>query len=217
MTPTSPARTSLTRLVVAAVIAANVAFVVLATAVDYPDVLTSPAAEALALVHSRRSVVTAAFALLVAATALLAPVALGFARRSRNQRWRLPAALGVSASVVQVIGLARWLVLVPFLDPAQARDVAVFAWANRWLGAVIGESLGYLLTAAWTVALIATARREVRTPALAATGLLLALMIAAGLLVPLGVPGADQANFAGYVGWSVWLVVLAVRVNRQPS
>jgi hypothetical protein len=39
-------------------------------------------------------------------------------------------------------------------------------------------------------------------------------VILAGLLVPLGVPGADLANFIGYVLWSVFLMVLALSRPR---
>jgi hypothetical protein len=46
-----------------------------------------------------------------------------------------------------------------------------------------------------------------------------AALVACGVLVPLDVPGADLANFAGYVLWSLWLLALAVaRVPAaQPS
>ena len=38
-----------------------------------------------------------------------------------------------------------------------------------------------------------------------------------GVLIPLGVPGTDFANFVGYVLWSVWLVGFAVVVWRAPA
>jgi hypothetical protein len=40
------------------------------------------------------------------------------------------------------------------------------------------------------------------------------VLIVAGVVIPLGVPGADAANFAGYVLWSLWLVALAWWVAR---
>lgn len=206
-----------TRLVVVAVVAANLAFGLLAAVFDYPDVLALPPAEALTLAHERLAAVTVGFALLVAATALLAPVALGLARHAMNQWRRTATVLGLGAAAGQVVGLARWVVLVPFLTPGQPADVATFALANHWVGAVLGERLGYALTAAWTVALIAGLRPGLRSRAVVVCGLLCALCIAAGLLVPLGVPGADEVNFAGYLGWSIWLLVLAVRLIRRPS
>lgn len=37
-----------------------------------------------------------------------------------------------------------------------------------------------------------------------------AALIAGGVLVPLGVPGADIGNFIGYVLWSLWLIWWAI-------
>jgi hypothetical protein len=45
-------------------------------------------------------------------------------------------------------------------------------------------------------------------------GLTAAALIALGVLVPLDVPGADFANFVGYVLWSLWLLALAVLMWR---
>ena len=41
-----------------------------------------------------------------------------------------------------------------------------------------------------------------------------AVLIALGVLVPLDAPGADGANFAGYILWSIWLVALGVILLR---
>lgn len=65
---------------------------------------------------------------------------------------------------------------------------------------MVGETLGYALTAAWTWAVA----RDV-------VGKSAAVLIAVGVLAPLGVPGVDLANFAGYVVWSLWLVWCGVR------
>jgi len=45
-------------------------------------------------------------------------------------------------------------------------------------------------------------------------GIAAAALIAPGVAVPLGLPGADVANFVGYLLWSLWLVALAVRLVR---
>jgi hypothetical protein len=41
-----------------------------------------------------------------------------------------------------------------------------------------------------------------------------AALIATGVLVPLGVHAAALTNFAGYVGWCLWLLALAVALWR---
>lgn len=80
------------------------------------------------------------------------------------------------------------------------------------LGTALGESVGYVLTALWTVLVVLAFTGRPRW--FAAVGLGSALLIASGALVPLGVPGVDLANFIGYVLWSLWLIILAVLLIR---
>lgn len=71
---------------------------------------------------------------------------------------------------------------------SEQRDQAAYTFdrLNLVLGTIVGETAGYLLTAAWTT------------------------------LVPVGVPGVDAANFVGYVLWSLWLIAFAVAIWRSP-
>jgi hypothetical protein len=41
-----------------------------------------------------------------------------------------------------------------------------------------------------------------------------AVLILSGLLVPLGVPGADSVNFAGFLLWTAWIVWFGVLLLR---
>ena len=80
------------------------------------------------------------------------------------------------------------------------------------LGTVVGETIGYALTAAWTVMVAIALRERVLGRVLSAVGLVAAALIAVGTVEPLDVPMAGLLNFVGYVVWSVWLVAFAVRV-----
>ena len=115
--------------------------------------------------------------------------------------------------MVQVIGLLRWPLIVPFLADRQNTDT--FETVHTTLGTVIGETLGYLLTATWTVLIIYAFAERLAGPWLKYLGLLAAALIAVGVFVPLDVPGTDLANFVGYILWSVWLVIFAVLIWRQ--
>lgn len=217
-------------LLVLAAAGANVAFAGLGATFDYPDVLGAPATAVLASFRDHQVAVSLWFALLLLAAALLAPVAVGVARQVADRWATRIVGLGVAAAAVQVVGLSRWLLVVPTLawqadDPARAADAAqAFESVGFALGTVIGETFGYVLTAAWTVAVVlamsatspsASARATRATTAFRAfraLGLTAAALIAAGVLVPFDVPGADLANFVGYVVWSGWLVWLAVRL-----
>lgn len=202
-------------LAMTATIAANASFALLGTAFGYPDVLADPPGDALAAFRAHQPAVMLGFGGLAAASALLAPVAWGLGRQAGSAaRWIV--GLGIAAAVVQVIGLSRWLWLVPTLawqatSPEHVASAsAAYESAGLWLGTVLGETFGYLLTGAWTVAVVIAFRRD--APAWSLLGGLAAAAILTGVLVPLGVPGADLTNFVGYVVWSIWLVWLAIRL-----
>ena len=199
-------------LVVAATVTLNAAFTVLGSVLGYPDVLAEPAADVLALVDAHRTQVVTWFGLLTAGALLIAPIAVGLAPAVEVGWRRVSVVLGVAAALAQAIGLSRWVWLVPFLadDPTSANQ-ETYRLAATVLGTGVGETAGYLLTAAWTVTLCLGAR-ALLPAALRWAGLACAAAIAAGALVPLEVPGADTVNFFGYVVWSVWLLVLAGRL-----
>src|SRR3954467_8398951 len=148
---------------IAAAVLLNVAFTGLGSVFDYPDVLKQPAGEVLASFRNSQAAVTAWFVALALGAALLAPVAVGVGRLSgsRPMRWAVP--IGIAAAVVQVVGLLRWPLLVPGWAAAAAGDDptaaaharAAFSTADRVLGNLLGETGGYLLTAAWTALVLA--------------------------------------------------------------
>src|SRR4051812_10086648 len=228
MTLTAPRTTG--ALLISAAVLANTAFLGLSSAFGYPDVLQLPAQQALARFAEQAPLVPVLFVVLAAAAALLAPVALGLSRLGGGRWRRITAAAGIGAALVQVVGLLRWPLLVPGLaatvtDPS-ASAVARQAAGERFealgtvLGRIVGESGGYLLTAVFTVAVVLALRERYRLSRLQVVlGLGSVPLVLAGLLVPLGVPGADAANFAGYVVWTAWCVVLGVRLVRtgQPG
>ncbi|MEV4642430.1 DUF4386 family protein [Actinoplanes sp. NPDC049548] len=202
-------------LLIAGALVANVAFAALGVVFDYPDVLQHPAGEILARFHSDALLIGGLFLLLAVGAGLLAPIAVRLSRLAGPGRVaRAAAVVGVAAAAVQVVGLLRWPLVVPFLA-GSAGAVETFETLHTVLGKVVGESVGYTLTAAWTVLIVvATRRAGLIGRGSAVLGFLSAPMILAGLLVPLGVPGADLTNFVGYVVWSLWLVVSGVGLIR---
>ena len=125
------------------------------------------------------------------------------------------------------MGLLRWPLLVPGWASAQGDDPAAasaaresFGTANRVLGNLVGETGGHLLTAGWTGLVLVALGTAFAGRLFVALGVVSAVLVVAGVLSPLGLPLVDQANFAGYVLWSVWLVVFAVVLiarRRRPT
>ena len=113
-----------------------------------------------------------------------------------------------------MIGLLRWPLIVPSL--ADDNDTDTFDTVHTLLGTVVGETFGYVLTAAWTVLILLALGRRIAGRWFWFLGLASAALIAVGVFVPLDLPGADFANFVGYVLWSVWLLAFAVLIWRRP-
>lgn len=209
-------------LMISAAVLVNVAFTGLGMVFDYPDVLKHPAAEVLASFRAEQGAVSAWFLVLAVGAALLAPVAVGVGRLSAAPAMRWAVRAGIAAAVVQVVGLLRWPLLVPGWaatdaagDPvAAAAARGAFETANRVLGNLVGETGGYLLTAAWTALVLAALGTAFAGRLFVAVGAVAAALILVGVASPLDLPLVDLANFIGYVLWSGWLVAFAVVLLR---
>lgn len=202
-------------LLVLAVVLVNVAFTGLGSVFEYPDILQEDADEILEQFRADEGAIVLLFSLLALGAALLAPIAIILGRLAGNDLGRWSIRVGIAAAAVQVIGLARWPLIVPGL--ADDNDTDTFETIHTLLGTVVGETFGYVLTAGWTVLIILALGRRIAGRWFEFLGLAAAALITLGVLVPLDVPGADFANFVGYVLWSIWLLALAVLVWRMPD
>jgi hypothetical protein len=207
-------------------LAFNAAFLMLQRAFDYPDILRRPTGEILQRFAAggtglrRLWYVFTLAALLFTPAPLLVHLVLGSAAP-----WYLVigTVCGVIAALVQTLGLIRWPFLVPYLAGAWYAPGAstgtresvevTFQAFHRYAGVAIGEHLGYLFTAAWTVLLGVALAQSGTVPALLGW---LALVPAAGILFGVleeaGLKAAGTVNAVSYVLWSAWLVVLGVFV-----
>ena len=131
---------------------------------------------------------------------------------------RIAVPVGITAAIVQVVGLLRWPILVPGYasdaassNPAVAHDARdTFTTVSDVLGTGLGETLGYLLTATWTVLVVVALGRRYAGRWFQVLGVTSAVLVFAGVFSPLDLSGVDTANFFGYVLWSVWLVAFGV-------
>ena len=149
-------------LLVSAAVLTTVAFTALGSIFDYPDILKEPVDDILAAFRASQGPIIAWFTVLALSAALFAPIAIGVGRLAANRAMRLAVPVGIAAAVVQVVGLARWPLLVPGYAASGNRDA--FATAHRLLGTLIGETLGYALTAAWTLLVLVALGRSIRRP-----------------------------------------------------
>lgn len=192
----------------------------------YPDILRHPAGEVLTRFAAGGADLRVYWYVMFVAAVALVPAAIGFAALNWKESAfgsALAGGLGVLAGLLQALGLLRWTVLVPTLAAAytapgasdldRALAASAFRTANAYLGMGVGEHMGYLLTALFTVAVAAVIAKRWRIMAWA--GVLLATGVASGMLETFGVAGVSAVNAIAYIGWSVWAVVLGVLVLRD--
>jgi len=211
------ARRTAVLLILAAVLA-NLGFTALGSIFNYPDVLDEPAGSVLADFREHQGAVSTWFAVLAFSAALLAPIAIGVGRLSAARAMRIAVPVGIAAAAVQVIGLLRWPILVPgYASDAASTSASVaadgrdaFTTASDILGTAIGETLGYLLTATWTVLVVVALGRHFAGRWFPILGGLSAGLVFVGVFSPLDLPVIDTANFFGYVLWSIWLIAFGV-------
>ena len=163
-----------------------------------PTCSTSRRARCSPSFRDHQGAVSAWFSVLALSAALLAPIAIGVGRLSSQRAMRIAVPVGIAAAVVQVIGLLRWPILVPgYASDAASANAGVaaaardaFTTASDILGTAIGETLGYLLTATWTVLVIVALGRALRRPLVPACwARASAALVLVGVLSPLGLPG----------------------------
>jgi hypothetical protein len=217
-------------LLVALPVAFNVVFTLLARGFGYPDVLRQPTGVILARFRAGGSRLILLWWAFVVTSLALAPTALllaGALADAGTTAVLLMAGSGLLSALVQVLGLARWPFLVPFLAQAAAEPDApagrteavevVFQAFHRYLGVAVGEHLGYLLTGAWTASVAGAVLAGDTLPAwLGLVGLVLAPLFVVGSLEFVGRTGergwpvAERIVPVVYVAWSLWLVAVGV-------
>jgi hypothetical protein len=202
----------------------NVSFFLLGRNFEYPGILRKPTDYILLTFHERRKQIIPLWyafmftALLFIFAGMLVPMALA---PDGGLLVTMVTALALLAGLTQVLGLIRWPFVVPHLarkytDPSTsqaAREAitVVFEAIHRYAGVAIGEHLGYLFTALWTLLVGIMLAGSPAFPAwLGWIAFIPALGILAGLLEEVGLAVAGAINAVSYLLWSLWLVVLGV-------
>ena len=194
---------------------ANVAFVGLGSAFDYPQILKQPTDVIFQKFTAHQGAISFWFVLLALGAGLIAPIAIFLSRLFPGRLSRLMMFAGIAASVVQVTGLMRWPLIVPGF--IASGNVEMFEFFHDILGTFVGETLGYFFTGAWTILVSRNIAPQLAGSWFASLGTLSAGLILSGIFIPGGLPGLEIANFIGYVLWSVWMIIFGVLLLRRGS
>lgn len=219
------------------VVLINIPYSLLIATFNYPDILREPSQLILTEYHAGGSrLLLTWFAFAWSGLPIL--LAVGMLQRVMEQddipHLGVATAIGLTGMVVQLVGLLRWVFVVPVLariatDPAsddatRATVGVVFQAVHQYGGVVLGEHLGYAFTCLWMALISLTFIRSARFPRwLGGLGLLAAAVysLAHGELFATVIPGAPYWAEAGLIGsilWMVWMAALGVVLLRaQPE
>jgi len=211
-------------LMVSAAALAIAGFTALGSIFDYPKILKAPTIEILDSYRENQTAITGWFLALMIGAALLAPIGVLLGRIAGGILAKWITGVGITAATVQVIGLSRWVLLIPGVSddatvPALTDSAhRTFEQLHFWLGTILGETIGYALTATFTVLVVTAFTRNatsIATRWIGYLGYVSAALIATGVVIPLGLGGASITNFVGYIAWCLWLIAMATTLWRS--
>ncbi len=226
---------------IALAIAFNVPFTILSMIFQYPDILRLAAGQVLDRFHAGGpGLVLTWYAFMLSALAM-APVAVALSVHARGAGphpvlRQMVLLGGVSAGLLQAIGLSRWVFAIPPLaalhaspssiDTQKQSAEVIFDMLNNWGGIAIGEHLGQLMTVLFIASLsllqVQASGRLQKGAAL--TGFVAAIAVLAGmgegLAIALGERGDIFGAFTvtGYLALTLWLILTgATLLAGSPS
>jgi hypothetical protein len=217
----------------------NIPFSILGVIFDYPNILRQPTGQVLTLFKQGGATLIATWYAFAIAPVLMI-LAAKLLQRVLNDEYKnlapVAATFGVLAGVFQVLGLIRWVFVVPALanaytDPisneaSKASAIAVFQGFHQYAGVALGEHLGQLFTALW-LAMISAAmlNSSVFKRWQGWVGLAISAMMFAGLVEGFAtVASFNPGVFAiltpiAFILMSIWMITLGVVVlrNKRPA
>lgn len=207
----------------------NIPYTLLIMNFDYPDILRAPAGQILTQFQAGGSNLIytwLAFAW-VGLPMLLGAVMLRRVLASENAPFlEVATTLGVMGFMVQVVGLLRWVFVVPVLAQAYTAPTAtavsqesvatLFLVVHQYGGVVLGEHMGQLLIILWMGLISGILYRSpmfAKWVAWLGWGATAVYLLAQTELLATVLPNFPVVGWAGLYGsvlWLLWMVVVGV-------
>jgi hypothetical protein len=218
---------------IAGAVLVNIPYTLLIMNFDYPDILRQPAGEILTRFQAGGApLIYTWLAFAWVGLPLLFGIALLEKAVAQENSTLLKAAIvpGVIGAITQMVGLLRWVFVVPilartFTDPAASaatKDAVLVAFQviHQYGGVVMGEHLGQAFTILW-MALVSLAmfKSNIFKPWLGWFGLATYVIytLAQTELLATVIPNFFVVSIAGLLGsilWLVWMVLMGVFLLR---
>ncbi len=219
---------------IAGAVLVNIPYTLLIMNFDYPDILRQPAGEILTRFQAGgASLIYTWLAFAWVGLPLLFGIALLEKAVAQENSTLLKAATvpGVIGAITQMVGLLRWVFVVPilartFTDPAASaatKDAVLVAFQviHQYGGVVMGEHLGQAFTILW-MALVSLAmfKSSIFKPWLGWFGLATSVIYALAQteLLATVIPNFFVVSIAGLLGsilWLVWMIIMGVFLLRS--
>ncbi len=205
-----------------------VPYIILTITFNYPDILRQESGIILTRFHQGGAAhifTWLAFALL-GLPLLIAYSLIGQKLESKMPQMKWVTTIGIISGVVQIIGLLRWVFVVPVLatefvnTASSARQEAIeisFKLIHQFGGVLLGEHLGQLFTIIWTVFISFVLLKVNIIPKwLAWWGFIASAIyfLAQAELFATVIPSFPVIDMAGFIGstlWLLWLILIGVK------
>lgn len=211
-------------LLILGVVGVFIPYTILTITFNYPGILRQESGTILRQFHQGGSALIftwLAFALL-GLPLLVAYSLIGEWLQSRILYTKWVTTIGIIAGIVQIIGLLRWVFVVPMLatefvnttNPATQEAIKVlFTVIHQFSGALLGEHIGQLFTIIWTVFIsVALLKVKFIPKWLALSGFITSCVyfLAQAELLATVIPSFPLIDMAGFLGSTLWLLWLAL-------
>lgn len=220
-------------LFIAGAILVNIPYALLIANFDYPDILREPAGDVLTQFHAGGTSLVFMW-LSFAWVGLPLLFAIVFLQQAMGEResslLKVATVAGVIGCITQMIGLLRWVFVVPILartyaDPASSdasREAAVvgFQAIHQYGGVVMGEHLGQTFTILWMLLVsIAMFNSRIFRPWLAWFGLAASAVYALAQTELLATvipefPVVPESGLIGSLLWLGWMIAMGIVLLR---
>jgi hypothetical protein len=210
-----------------------VPYTILTIIFGYPDILREPAGTILAKFNEGGIPLILtwwAFAVL-GLPLIVAYSRIGALMRTTHPHLNWATTLGITGLIAQMIGLLRWVFVVPVLAQdyttgdaiVQQTSITAFKLVHQFGGVLLREYIGQLFTIIWTIAMSRGLWKAGFIPRwITVLGYIASAiyLLAQTELFQTVIPSFPVVGFAGFVGstlWLVWLVAVGISFIRNQS
>ncbi|HEY6978050.1 MAG TPA: DUF4386 domain-containing protein [Chitinophagaceae bacterium] len=221
-------------LLLAGAIGVLIPYTILTLTFEYPHILRKDVGTVLTKFHEGGSSLIFtwwAFAIL-GLPLLVAYILIGQKLENRIDFVKWVTTIGVISGIVQIIGLLRWVFVVPVIantyigtTDIATREAAIvsFKTIHQFVGVLLGEHIGQLFTIIWTIMIsIAFLKLKFFPKWVSLLGIIsstiyfFAQMELFATVIP-GFPTWDMAGFIGSTLWLIWLIIIGVLFIKLKS